>query len=178
MGKWMHPDIQIKKRIHRNSSLIFFQPSLELIKAVGRSLLLDFSFMADHAFPLPVWSWKRETTTLNERPKIMWGAFLQNFRPVFSFLPARSLDMTCPLTSDWQFSSPHFGPCCLNKGVLTETSVTGYQRPDLQCWQCVFRTHREAQSGTVGPFHAKSWVLWTVWHSRCVCVNVQKLSQN
>ena len=91
----------------------------------------------------------------------MLEAFLQNFHPVFRFLPARSLDMMCPLTSDLQFSSLCFRPCRLKKGVLTEASIKGYQRLDLQCWECVFQTHREAQSGTVGSFYSKSWVLWT-----------------
>ena len=146
------------KRIHRYFSVIFFQPSLELIKAVGISLPLDFSFTTDHAIftDLRV----RETATLNEKTQIVWEAFLQKFYPVLRFLPTRPLDTMCPLTSNRQFSSPRFRPCCLNKGVPTEASVTGYQGLDLQCWECVFRTHREAQSGTVGSIHSKSWVLW------------------
>ena len=54
VGKQQHPDIQTKKHFLRYFSLIFFQPALELIKAVGRSLLLDFSFMTDQAFFLSV----------------------------------------------------------------------------------------------------------------------------
>ena len=103
---------------------------------------------------LPVWG--REIPQLSmKRPKIMWEAFLRNFHSVFRFLPARSLDMTCALTSDQQFPSLRFRPRRLNRGVLTETSVTRYQRLDLQCWECVFLTHREAQSATVGSFQSK-----------------------
>ena len=82
VGKQKHPDIQTKKRIHIYFSLIVFQASLELIRAVGRSLLLDFSFMADQAFftGLRV----RETTTLNEKTQNYVRGVSTNFSPCFS----------------------------------------------------------------------------------------------
>ena len=79
----------------------------------------------------------------------------------------------CPLTSDRQFFSPRFRPCCLNKGVLTDASIAGYQGLDLQCWECIFQTHSEAQLGSVWSFLSKSWVLWTLWHSQCMRSSVK-----
>ena len=108
----------------------------------------------------------------------MGGVSIKKKKITLLFLLARSLDLTCTLTTLWQFSSPRFRPCCWNKGVLTEASVTGYHRLDLQCWECIFPTHREAQSDTVGSFHSKSWVLLTAGHSQCVYRNVKKLSPN
>ena len=160
---------------------MFFQPSLELIKAVSRSLLIDFSFMTHQALftALRV----RENTSLTEKTQNYVGGVSTNYSPCFSFIVSQISRMTCPLTSDRQFSSPRFhpcclnsclnSPCCLNKGMLTKTSVIEYQILDLQCWEFVFRTHREAQSGTMGSFHSISWVLWTSWHSQSVCGNVK-----
>ena len=147
-----------------------------MIKAVGRSLLLDFSFMTEHTFFFTFLR-TRETATLNKKTQhCVGGISTKKNHLVFRFLPAWSLDMTCPLTSDRHFSSPRLRPCCLNKRVLTEANVTEHQRLDLRCWECAFRTNRKAQSGTVGSFHSKSWVLWTAWHSHCVFGNIKKHS--
>ena len=99
--------------------------------------------MTDHAFFIGLRV--RVTTTLNEETQNYVGGVSTKYSLWFCFLPVRSLDMACALTSDQQFSSPRFRPRYLNKGLLIEVSVTGYQRLDLQCWECVFRTHRGAQ---------------------------------
>ena len=172
MDSWKHPDIQTKNRIHKCFSRIFLSRLYSWSKVLADPCYLVFS-MTDHG------KTGLRVTDHNPQwkdPKLCGRRFYKKFHQVFRFLPARSLDMTCPLTSDRQFP---LRPCCLNKGMLTEASVTEYQRFDLQCWECVFRTNREAQSGTVGSFHSKSLVFWAAWHSRCVCGNVkEKFSQN
>ena len=112
----MHPYIQTKKRIHRYFLLIFFFSRLsswsKLLADLCYSIFL--SWPTTHFF-LPVWGRERPQPSM-KRHKIIWEAFLQNIHPVFRFLTARSLDMTCPLTSDRHFSSPRFCPCSLKKG--------------------------------------------------------------
>ena len=67
----------------------------------------------------------------------------------------------------------------LNKGVPTEASVTGYQKLVLFYWECVFGTHyADAQSGTVGSFYSKSWVLWLLDILSVCATMLKKLSQN
>ena len=176
MGKWKHPDTQTKKRTHRYFSLSFFSRLSKRSKLLADSCQSIFlSWPTTHFFTgLRV----GETTTLNEKTQNYMGGVSTKFSPCFSFSASQisRYDVSPDLRSTIFISA--FPPLLLKQRGADWDERHRYQRLDLQCWECVFRTHGEAQSGTVGPFHSKSWVLWTAWHSQCVCGNVKKLSQN
>ena len=88
------------------------------------------------------------------------------------------LGTTFLLTSDRQFFSPCFLPCCWNERVLTEASITGHPTRALQWWECFFRTPREAHSGFVGSFHSISWVFGLPDALSVCAAMLRKLSQN
>ena len=134
------------RSIFTNTSLLsFLSRHLSWSRLLADTCYSGLFLMIDHTFLIGLKL--RRFPDLHAQPSKNRRHFSQNFSSVFPFLPEGCLGKKFPLTSDRQFFSPCFRPCCWNERVLTQVSITGHQTRVVQWWECVFRRPRLAQSG-------------------------------